>query len=866
MASLLRRLVPNVVRRSYVAKFGITLLVLGLAVGGIGFLATQQIAGQVQDGVNNDLANVASQEAQSFESWHERNRLVATGFARSERVERNEDVGGYLRNRVEGVSQDDTAPGVARVHHVDVTTGTVVHSTEPGAAGTDVGSLDRPWTAAVEGRTAFTDLSTRTFGGFTDEAGDPLMAYLVPVQATGGFDRAIVYVVNVSSYEGGLRAEPGSATYVVPNRNGTGTVVYDSTGALYPAEDGLETYGELTVLEAASRTAAGGPGVGTEGSDRVGRVLGNTEPLTRSVGSEYEDEEYVVAFATANLSGTDTPYSVLVHTPTSEAYGFVDRIEDQGFVVVVTAVLVIGLVGAVLGRNTATSIDRLRRKTEQMESGNLDVDFDSERVDSIGQLYDGLGNMRDALREQILEAREAREEAELAQERAEQTSRHLQAKAGEYRDVMQACAAGDLSTRMDPSDRNEAMREIAEEFNAMIAELEQTVTQLKEFANEVATSSEEVTASSEEVRSASQQVTESIQEISEGAQRQNDSLQSVSEEMSGLSTTVEEIASLSNEVADLSERTAETGRRGREAAQEAIAGMNQIETDAEDAVEQIDELEREMAQIDELIEFITDVADQTNMLALNANIEAARSESGEAGEGFAVVAEEVKDLAEETKTAAENIEERLERIQTQTDRTVEGVKTTGDRIAEHTASVRNAVEALDEIAGYAQETNTGVQEISAATQEQAASTEEVVAMVDEAATISEQTTDEADNVAAAAEEQTSAMSEVSESASGLSRQATRLSEALDRFTTSEGVDATIDRTPDPDAGESEDAGGDADGRTTGMPGGDHELDAEEIQDGIEDLGEDLGDLDEVGEDDSLGADFDDGDLDEVGEN
>lgn len=95
--------------------------------------------------------------------------------------------------------------------------------------------------------------------------------------------------------------------------------------------------------------------------------------------------------------------------------------------------------------------------------------------------------------------------------------------------------------------------------------------------------------------------------------------------------------------------------------------MNEIEAESDQAITEIERLEAEMGQIDELLEFISEVAEQTNMLALNANIEASRSSSTD--DGFAVVADEVKELANETKLAAERIEERLDRIQAQTERT-----------------------------------------------------------------------------------------------------------------------------------------------------------------------------------------------------
>jgi methyl-accepting chemotaxis protein len=487
--------------------------------------------------------------------------------------------------------------------------------------------------------------------------------------------------------------------------------------------------------------------------------------------------------------------------------------------------LVSTLVGTVIAGRTAGALDALAESTSNRAAGD-DDSFETGRVDALGRLAAGVDDLAAAKADAVDRARTLEATAE-GYERAlrdapssgfarrldphdeagpmhdlataanvtlEEAASVLedkreaaaaiecnQAKAREYSEVMEACADGDLSRRLDPDAECDAMQRLAHAFNDMLAELEATVGGLKNFADEVATYSHEVRLSTEEVRDGSEQVTSSLRDISERAADQNDNLQSAALEMNRFSTTIQEIASSSTEVADLSQRTAETGRTGREAAREAIEGMNQIEDESEDTVEEIERLAAEVEQIDELIDFITEIAEQTNMLALNANIEASRA--GEYGQGFAAVAREIKELAEGTKEAAEDIEQRLARIQSQTDRAVSEVRETSERISDNTASVENAAQALDEIANYAQETNAGVQQISETTEQQVDSTKEVVDVVEDAAQSSEETTTESESVAAAAEAQTMALAEVSASAKALATQATRLSEALQPFET-----------------------------------------------------------------------------------
>ncbi|WP_339102265.1 methyl-accepting chemotaxis protein [Haloterrigena salinisoli] len=767
----LRRLVPTAIRRRYAVKFGIMLLILALGVGVVGMAATAGITGQVEDRVQNDQTSLASQEAQNLQMWNEQNEHTIGVIARSDVVANGEPAAVESRflDWEEHLDAD-----IHSISYVDTANDTVLASTDYDGGETAASEIDGIESGTYEQVHRNDNVPWVSDAHLVDrDLGNDSVVVMTYVQSVPGTDdEAIVYTADLEAYADRLGDESGVTTMVL---DGDNEVMLDNAGY---GED-HETLGTTYATEGDERNEI----VQSARTESAGthQLAGSSLDLgTDAYG--FEDEDYVVS--SARVFGTD--WVVVTHEPESQAYGFVNTVGQWGGIATIAGVLMIGVIGVVLGRNTAVSIDRLTDKASKMEEGNLDVDLETKRIDNIGRLYEGFDSMRVALGEQIEEAESAREEAERERKRIAEINEQLEQTADEYSDVMEAAADGDLTARMDAETDNEAMAEIAADFNDMLEEIEATVADLNRFATDVATASEQVTASSEEVRSASQQVTESIQEISDGAEQQNQSLQSVNQEMSGLSTTTEEIAASSNEVADIAERTVDTGQDGQEAAQEAITAMDQIETEAEDAVSEIRRLEQEVQQIDELINTISEIARQTNMLALNANIEASRSAGGQDDEGFSVVAKEVKALSEDVAEAADEAEDRLEAIRERTERSADEVEGTSAQIEAAGEQVTEAVEALEEIAELAQETNVGVQEISAATEEQAASTQEVVAMVDDAATISEETTTEAENVAAAAEEQTTALTEVTQSASDLSGQAAELSEALDRFET--GID------------------------------------------------------------------------------
>lgn len=238
-----------------------------------------------------------------------------------------------------------------------------------------------------------------------------------------------------------------------------------------------------------------------------------------------------------------------------------------------------------------------------------------------------------------------------------------------------------------------------------------------------------------QVAAASQQISASTEEIASSSNQQAISSQNMTEMFRELSTAVHEVATHAESAAELSNRTVAIAREGEEVVRSSIGGMTMVN-------EQMRKLEQDSGQIGEIIEVIDDISDQTNLLALNAAIEAARA--GEQGRGFAVVADEVRKLAERSGEATKQI---TAIIRTMQDNTVESVRA----VIEGVERTKQTGEAFDRIIHMVNDTSHKVNEIAAASEEQAAQTAEVMRAIETISAASEE--------AAGASEQTAVTSQ-----------------------------------------------------------------------------------------------------------
>jgi methyl-accepting chemotaxis protein len=259
-----------------------------------------------------------------------------------------------------------------------------------------------------------------------------------------------------------------------------------------------------------------------------------------------------------------------------------------------------------------------------------------------------------------------------------------------------------------------------------------------------------------QIRNSSGQVAEVAEEISasakaqaQGAERQNDQTAQVATAMQQMSATVLQVSENSTRAADAARKASETARHGGSIVDGTLAKMRVIESSVTNTATKVAELGKSSDQIGRIIGVIDDIADQTNLLALNAAIEAARA--GEQGRGFAVVADEVRKLAERTTKATKEIAQMIKTIQSDTQTAVKAMEEGTVQVKDGVQSTAQAGDALREIIQMAEQVGDMITQIATAGTEQFTTAEQVKESMQQIATLVKQTATEARNSAQACE-------------------------------------------------------------------------------------------------------------------
>ena len=399
---------------------------------------------------------------------------------------------------------------------------------------------------------------------------------------------------------------------------------------------------------------------------------------------------------------------------------------------VIGAVLIGVFVAFIIARGISKPVSSMAFVAGEIAKGDIDHTIELVSKDEIGGLADAFRQLIDYMRE-------------------------LSEAAG-------SISRNDLTIRVDPKSEKDVL---GNAFQTMIHNLSAIVSQLGGSAGEVASAATEVSSAAEQISRTSQEQEQQVAQVTTAVEE--------------MTATIVESSKNAGEATEGSRGAAETAGNGGQIVQETIEGMNRISTVVRESAENIGKLAQSADQIGEIIGVIDDIADQTNLLALNAAIEAARA--GEQGRGFAVVADEVRKLAERTGKATGEITDMIKGIQQGTTEAVTSMETGTKEVDAGRDLADKAGSSLNEVVTGAQSVMDMIAQIATATEEQSAAAEQISKNIE--------------NVSSASRESASGATQAATAAEQLSRNAEGLQEIVARFkvsTSSEMIQAGIEET------------------------------------------------------------------------
>jgi len=284
------------------------------------------------------------------------------------------------------------------------------------------------------------------------------------------------------------------------------------------------------------------------------------------------------------------------------------------------------------------------------------------------------------------------------------------------------------------------------------------VEEFNRFVEDFETLSSRVESQAAQLEGVVEAIVDSADEIAAHIDEQNGMLEDAVSEMQSFSARMEEVAATAKEVDAAATQASEIASEGVETSHDARAATDQVTEIGDELVGNIRALDDRMEDIETVVEIISDVAEQTNLLALNANIEAARA--GSDGDGFTVVAEEVKTLADETREHTEEITENIAQLREQTETTVDAAVESSETIENASGQIDETLAAFEEIDDAIDEAADGIAEVSRANDEQASAVEEVTATLENVRDRADKADSAVGDVDAAADEGVAALEQL----------------------------------------------------------------------------------------------------------
>lgn len=348
---------------------------------------------------------------------------------------------------------------------------------------------------------------------------------------------------------------------------------------------------------------------------------------------------------------------------------------------------------------------------------------------------------------------------------------------------MALVSEGDLTAyvQFKPNSVDDEVGQIGRGLNKMLDSIKEMITHIKLSSESLAAASQQLSASADQNRMASEETANSMQEIAEGAERQVVVMMDTTERFEVVNGNMTQSSDVAKSMSDKSIEVKEAAENGERVIQASKVIMGDIKGLSEETVEVISSLNIKSDKIGEINEMISQIAEQTNLLALNAAIEAARA--GEQGKGFAVVADEIRKLAAQSQESAQGIQSIIVEMQEMVKAANDLIQTENVKVDEGISSVQNSEDAFVQIKGNIDDVVSHINEVVESVYETMQSTEQVNVAIEEVVSIVHETSASSEAIAASSEEQMAVSEEISSSSTQLAQMAEDLLQTVITFKT-----------------------------------------------------------------------------------
>ncbi|AIF67518.1 hypothetical protein GZ22_13335 [Terribacillus saccharophilus] len=344
--------------------------------------------------------------------------------------------------------------------------------------------------------------------------------------------------------------------------------------------------------------------------------------------------------------------------------------------------------------------------------------------------------------------------------------------------AMHNAGKGDFSYVVKDSS-NDEIGQLTLNLSEMRENLSDVMKTIAETSDQVAASSEELTASAEESSKSAELIAASTQTAANGTELTMHHVEDVVASVEHMQVRVKEAQTNSQTIMTLSDTASRNSQDGTEAVLAVVKQMNEINNSVTEIGSFVNGLDKKSKEIGTIVNLISDISNQTNLLALNAAIEAARA--GEQGKGFAVVADEVRKLAEQSANSTQLIASLISDIQAETDKAVTAMQHGAENVEEGIRKTENVNDSFQYIKQAINQVTNNVQEVSQTIEGVSSGSKSIVEVMDKVKMTARENAESNETNAAASQQQSAAMEEISASSEALSGMAMDLQAALGKF-------------------------------------------------------------------------------------